>query len=92
MELTIKKNSTTNTIKVQLFLAANSDWPLHQLNVKNAFLGGDLEDKVYMEIPPGFEIKKNVSIVCKLSINLQELSLTDSKIILCLLNNHLKGN
>ena len=34
-----------NTIRVLLSLAANKDWPLHQLDIKNAFLNGDLEKK-----------------------------------------------
>nr|XP_016475021.1 PREDICTED: uncharacterized protein LOC107796733 [Nicotiana tabacum] len=29
-------------------------WPLYQLDIKNAFLYGDLEDEVYVEQPPGF--------------------------------------
>nr|CAN61071.1 hypothetical protein VITISV_006592 [Vitis vinifera] len=32
-------------------LAVNRDWPLHQLDIKNAFLNGDLEEEAYMEIP-----------------------------------------
>jgi len=44
-------------------LAANLDWELHQLNIKNAFLNGDLEEEIFMRIPPGFEEKGKV---CKL--------------------------
>ena len=62
-----------NTVRVLLSLAANQDWPLYQLDVKNAFLNGDLEDEVYMEIPPGFEIKANVNKVCKLRRSLYGL-------------------
>lgn len=45
-----------NTIRVLLSLATNMDWSLHQFDVKNTFLYGDIEEKVYMDIPPGFEI------------------------------------
>ncbi|RVW59858.1 Retrovirus-related Pol polyprotein from transposon RE1 [Vitis vinifera] len=48
-----------NTVRVLLSLAANLDWSLHQLDVKNAFLNGDLEEEVYMDIPVGLETSSN---------------------------------
>ena len=41
-----------NTIRVLLSLVANLDWPLLQFDVKNTFLHGDLEEEIYMDIPP----------------------------------------
>jgi hypothetical protein len=37
-----------NSIRVLLSLVVNSNWPLHQLDVKNAFLNGDLEEEVFI--------------------------------------------
>ena len=44
-----------NSVRVIMSLVANLDWPLHQLDIKNAFLNGELEEEVYMKIPPGLE-------------------------------------
>jgi Reverse transcriptase (RNA-dependent DNA polymerase) len=55
-----------NTIRVLLSFAANLDWPLHQFDVKNAFLHGDLEEEIYMDPPPGYEGLRNKGLVCKL--------------------------
>ncbi|RVW64789.1 Retrovirus-related Pol polyprotein from transposon RE1 [Vitis vinifera] len=40
-------------VRTILALAASSDWPLHQMDVKNAFLHGDLKECIYMKPPPG---------------------------------------
>lgn len=46
-----------NTVRVFLSAAANLDKSLHQLDVKNTFLNGDLEEEVYMNIPPDLNQK-----------------------------------
>ncbi|BBH08859.1 hypothetical protein Prudu_021187 [Prunus dulcis] len=54
-----------NTVRVLLSLAANLDWPLHQFDVKNAFLHGELTEEVYMDIPPGYNTTQTGAI-CRL--------------------------
>ena len=46
------------TITLVLFLAAQNSWLVHQLDVKSAFLHGDLQEELYIEQPPGF-IREN---------------------------------
>lgn len=62
-----------NSIRVLLSLAINSNWPLHQLDVKNAFLNGDLEEEVFMRLPPGFEERLGLDKVCRLRKSLYGL-------------------
>ena len=42
------------SIRLLCFMAAMRSWPLYHLDIKNAFLHGDLADEVYMKQPPGF--------------------------------------
>ena len=44
-----------NTIRVLFSLVAKLEWQPCQIDVKNAFLNGDLVEEVFMEIPPEFE-------------------------------------
>ena len=52
------------TIRVVLAVATARGWHLHQMNVKNAFLQGDLAKQVYMVQPPQFQSEVNKSAIC----------------------------
>ena len=54
------------TIRVLIALAMSKRWNLYQLDVKNAFLNGELEEEVYMERPQGYMHQQYPNYVCKL--------------------------
>ena len=62
-----------NSIRVLLSLAPNNEWPLQQLDVKNVFLHGNLEEEVCMDAPLDFENYFSVGKVCKLKKSLYGL-------------------
>nr|GEX70854.1 retrovirus-related Pol polyprotein from transposon TNT 1-94 [Tanacetum cinerariifolium] len=55
-----------STVRIILSLVVLNKWPLHQLDVKNAILDGNLTDIVYMEQPPGFIDSRVPNHVCRL--------------------------
>ena len=61
------------TIKFSISLASVLGWKLHQMDVKNAFLNGEVEEEVYIENPEGFLIRGKESHVRKLNKSLYEL-------------------
>jgi hypothetical protein len=47
-------------------VAISLSWPLYQLDIKNAFLHGDLKEEVYMDQPPGYVVASSEHLVCRL--------------------------
>ncbi|RVW61822.1 Retrovirus-related Pol polyprotein from transposon TNT 1-94 [Vitis vinifera] len=61
------------SVRLLLFMAAMRSWPLYQLDIKNAFLHGDLVEEVYMEQPPDFVAQGESGLVCRLRRSLYGL-------------------
>nr|GEY83747.1 ribonuclease H-like domain-containing protein [Tanacetum cinerariifolium] len=61
------------TIRIVLSLAVSRKWPIHQLDIKNAFLNEDLSETVYMHQPPGFVDPRYPHHVCLLQKSLYGL-------------------
>ncbi|GJX34540.1 retrovirus-related pol polyprotein from transposon TNT 1-94 [Tanacetum coccineum] len=61
------------TVRVVLAMCATYDLHLEQLDVKTAFLHGNLEEEIYMLQPEGFEQKVKENLVCRLNKSLYGL-------------------
>jgi hypothetical protein len=70
---TFARVAKMSTVRTLISCAANFGWPLHQLDVKNAFLHGDLQEEVYMEIPSDFSQYETIGKVCRLNKSLYGL-------------------
>ena len=52
------------TIRAILALAIENDWEIQQMDVKGAYLNGDLKEEIYMNQPEGFD--DSMSRLCRL--------------------------
>jgi hypothetical protein len=62
-----------NTIRSVLSIVAAEGLHLEQLDVKTAFLHGDLDEEIYMKQPEGFSVKEKEKLVCRLTKSLYGL-------------------
>jgi hypothetical protein len=53
-----------DSIQLELSIVVSKGWEIHQMDMKNAFIHGDLSGEVYMEQPRGF--MQNSYLVCRL--------------------------
>ncbi|KAH9768292.1 Integrase catalytic domain-containing protein [Citrus sinensis] len=54
------------SIRVLFAIASLNNLYVHKMDVKTAFLNGDLDEEIYMEQPEGFVLPGNEKKVCKL--------------------------
>ncbi|GKD16806.1 putative ribonuclease H-like domain-containing protein [Tanacetum coccineum] len=72
--------------RVLISIAANKGWPLHQFDVKNDFLHGELKEEIYMEAPRGFtesfgEREKKYVLDLLAEIGMADCKLADTPMI-----------
>ncbi|GMP36789.1 hypothetical protein CsSME_00008798 [Camellia sinensis var. sinensis] len=58
--------SNKDSLRIVMALVAHYDLELHQMDVKTAFLNGDLHEVVYMDQPEGFQDESKENMVCRL--------------------------
>jgi hypothetical protein len=59
-----------------LSIVASLNWEVHQMDVKSAFLHGDLQEEIYMQQPPRICSNGPTPLVCKLKKSLYGLKQT----------------
>ena len=62
-----------NTIRIVISLAAQKAWVIYQLDVKSAFLHGEITEEVFVEQPPEYDQKGHESKVYRLKKELYGL-------------------
>ena len=65
-EETFSPVARMETIRLLLAYDCSNNIKVYQMDVKSAFLNGELEEKVYIEQPEGFQLSENTDYVCNL--------------------------
>ena len=68
--------STKDSFRIVMALVAHFDMELYQMDVKTAFLNGDLNETIFMAQPEGFAIKSKEHMGCKLKKSIYGLKQT----------------
>lgn len=55
---TISAMADLTTVLALLAIAANKNWSLWQIDLKNAFLHRELDREIYIILPKGFEVER----------------------------------
>ncbi|MCO5549929.1 hypothetical protein L7F22_003406 [Adiantum nelumboides] len=63
---TFAPTSRASTVRSLVAIAAHHNWKVHQLDIKTAFLNGDLQEEVNVSQPSGFVVKGQEQKVCRL--------------------------
>ncbi|GJT81636.1 RmlC-like cupins superfamily protein [Tanacetum coccineum] len=68
-------NGYVDKYKARTIIVVSSinNWPVQQLDINNAFLHGDLNEEVYMQVPSGYKKSLPPNTVCKLKKSLYGL-------------------
>ena len=62
-----------DTLRTLLSFAVQNELLIDQMDVTTAFLNGYLDEEIYIEQPPGYEVKGKENLVCKLKRSLYGL-------------------
>ena len=72
-EETFAPTAKIKMIRMIFALATQFGWKVHQMDVKSAFLNGDLQEEVYMTQPEGYVVPSQEEKVCRLKKSLYGL-------------------
>jgi hypothetical protein len=57
--------SSKDSFRIIMALVAHFNWELHKMDVKTAFINGDLQEDVYMAKPEGFDVEDKEHLGCR---------------------------